>query len=716
MPTTVVNPYLKKPARQQKAKEGRPSYHYGEAQAAFIQRTRDAIKADPCGFLLKNDWRRIKCSPQAVTCSKKATVGSFYVKDHAVWIPHVIIPRYIPTCRRCGMKSSVDVGNWRWIECPKILYGLHTHRYLDTVYYRCDGCESDFVAYADETLKKDAAEITGIMNFRCSFAFGVDEDLYSFITTHTNNTTISIHRTILSLHSDHWTNQAALHCRAVMGNCVRHRFTGFQQSTLDNMVVASPQINLKRYNAVRIERELRSKEAQFKGDIHFADIFRRKENRNSIGDVFPGIGKKKCLVLLDRGIYTAKELLAYDGMDPAIKWRWKDIVQKHFDDLEVQVNQLRQTFDAVKTDLEYEELVTPAPTNNNPPAVAAARPPIFSAMNDRVGFNCRTVSKSAIDRIILADFKMRKPIQEAKMRSIPATVLKIDWHDKIAKKVKVYTGHGKCFSPFQSAVSIQNEDALTIFWKFYAETESIDTVSEDLRLLKKRQDILKSVIVLIYVDNCCQVRAKLLLIFPGALVKCDTFHWCERWDEIMYDKNSKKTIVFCTLLRQAMYITEHAEITRAKDLLISQGKNPTSKAIFKEAKSTIPPPDILETRIMAVLHTLMDKDNEVDRARTTCNGSKKKESRFFKRGEETLNTIVNQMEHVKRGSLSDPDDQVVKIHRYNKRTKKTYTARSTGSNEVDNRYILASMQTPTISITKADIKFHNYYEGSNNRK
>jgi len=233
--------------------------------------------------------------------------------------------------------------------------------------------------------------------------------------------------------------------------------------------------------------------------------------------------------------------------------------------------------------------------------------------------------------------------------------------------------------------------------------------------------ILQSIIKCIYVDNCCHVRGKLQKIFKGVLVKCDLFHWEERCEVILYDSKSEKAIVFRTLMLQAIFVIEPHEFERTKQLLISKGKTPTNRDILKAAKATIPPPDILERRIMSTLHTLMQKDHEVDRARTTGNTpgnppAAAAVSRFFKRGAETLNTIVRQMEHVKKGCLSDPDASVVKIHRYNPKTKKTYSARSTGSNEVDNRCVLNSMETPTISITKADIKFNNYYEGSNDRK
>ena len=112
-------------------------------------------------------------------------------------------------------------------------------------------------------------------------------------------------------------------------------------------------------------------------------------------------------------------------------------------------------------------------------------PAPFSELKDPLKYNGSTVSKATIDQIVATDFQHCKAMQEAKMRGIKASVLKIDWHYKLAPKIKVYCGCGKSFSPYQTAVSIQNEDALTIFWKFYTGSESDDTMEDDLKQFKK---------------------------------------------------------------------------------------------------------------------------------------------------------------------------------------------------------------------------------------
>jgi len=74
------------------------------------------------------------------------------------------------------------------------------------------------------------------------------------------------------------------------------------------------------------------------------------------------------------------------------------------------------------------------------------------------------------------------------------------------------------------------------------------------------------------------------------------------------------------------------------------------------------------------------------------------------------------MSHVKKGCLSDPPSNVVKIHRFNQKTKKTYTARSTGTNEVDARELNHLLDQPSIGLTKADRVVGDCCESSNDRK
>jgi len=72
-----------------------------------------------------------------------------------------------------------------------------------------------------------------------------------------------------------------------------------------------------------------------------------------------------------------------------------------------------------------------------------------------------------------------------------------------------------------------------MFWKVYSGAELIGTTKKDLRLLKKRNELLHrdgpnhdGSLLLMCVDNCCIVRPKTQAITgPDTLVKLDAFHW-----------------------------------------------------------------------------------------------------------------------------------------------------------------------------------------------
>jgi len=225
----------------------------------------------------------------------------------------------------------------------------------------------------------------------------------------------------------------------------------------------------------RLTEEMESTKRQHAADIELVDIFKRKSSSNHRGLPFRGLGEGKTL-LMQRHITTAKELLAHDGTDPAVKHRWKDMVQAYYDSLNSRVIQLQNRIkeltesnlwaeldvlidDEIATEGDDSEV--PAGNNRVP---KEWKPPPFSKVDDPRGHNARFVPKSTIDRLISHDFHCRKPIQEDKLRGIKCNeVMKIDWHYKLAPKIKVYTGRGKSFSPFKSAISIQNEDAMTFF-------------------------------------------------------------------------------------------------------------------------------------------------------------------------------------------------------------------------------------------------------------
>lgn len=70
---------------------------------------------------------------------KSVLLDSLYCKDVAVWVPHLLLPDHVPTCPKCESSECVCVASSKWIKQPKLLYGIRSHRYLDTKMYKCHG-------------------------------------------------------------------------------------------------------------------------------------------------------------------------------------------------------------------------------------------------------------------------------------------------------------------------------------------------------------------------------------------------------------------------------------------------------------------------------------------------------------------------------------------------------------------------------------------------
>jgi len=105
---------------------------------------------------------------------------------------------------------------------------------------------------------------------------------------------------------------------------------------------------------------------------------------------------------------------------------------------------------------------------------------LLSEMNDPAGYNARVISKYRIDSIVTSEFQLRKEVMESKMMSLSAVILKIDFNYKIASKTRAWKGQGDSFSPFKCIATIQNEDALTVYWKGVKHSESITELKPDL--------------------------------------------------------------------------------------------------------------------------------------------------------------------------------------------------------------------------------------------
>ena len=458
---------------------------YGAAQETFIMKTRAQIDSLGIAYFTTRDWTSIMPPNSrniALSSTAKVPAHSFYVKPIAAWVPHLILPHFTPTCPHCQKRTDV-MTTPRWIQKPKLLYGVTTHRYLDTQYYFCRRCRRDFAGYNEDSLKLDSPELVGIFNFRVSRGFAVDNDLYSFIVSHSSDTTTSIYKRLAQIVTDRWTDDSAFYYRAILANKIRvsnpHTVEGTSQLLMSRFLPTGPPVSAVTKNRMllqskvkRLDLSLQSKQNLLDTDFSFTDIAEMKADRNKIDLPFRGLGRGKCKVLVAKGIFTAKDLMNYKGNDPAILPSWIGAVFAYYDARRSDVEMAQMDLSSCQEELDLTslmepELAPPLPVHAPNPVLT---PPPFSAMINPTGYNARCVSRSTVDRIVTTDFQHRKSLLEAKMKSFPQTVWKIDFHYKLAKKIKVYTGRGCCFSPFQSGVSIHQEDSLAVFWKYYPGT------------------------------------------------------------------------------------------------------------------------------------------------------------------------------------------------------------------------------------------------------
>ena len=154
---------------------------YSAAQLRFIKKTRHQVDTDPT-FFDHHDWRSILPSGgRRSSLTKAVSTESFYVKPLACWVPELLFENHVPACPRCKSSRYVNVANARWVNHPKIMFGLSEHQYLDTKLYPCRGCGQRFTGYNRLSMDVDQDKYMGYFNFYLSAQFAVNEELSSSI-------------------------------------------------------------------------------------------------------------------------------------------------------------------------------------------------------------------------------------------------------------------------------------------------------------------------------------------------------------------------------------------------------------------------------------------------------------------------------------------------------------------------------------------------------
>lgn len=697
-----------------------------------------------------------------MTSKSKLHTDSFYVRPLASWVPHLLFPSFLPKCPKCCSNKDINLGESRWVDFPIILCGIGTHRYLDTFYNHCDNCKGKFAGYNKKTMQLNADQHVGYFNFYLGEkGCAVDEELYSYIIHQaTSEATSVIHERLHKMAVDCYVNNYYKYLHAVSADKVKFAKRGnvavndTQQSTLDHHFVVAGTHTLPIRNSIsdirdeirNIKYQLQHATALADGDVDLHEVIELKKNNNCVDPPLKGIGESKLKQLIAAGCHTVRQLIELQPRDFAVTnshtklSRWKRIAESDLLKRRKEKDWLQEKLDnkileLVVADAEADEDPlgdeTPAsdePTEGSETENINTLPSLLSKMNDVSGYNARVISKYRIDNIVISEFQLRKEVMESKMMSLSAEMLKLDFNYKIASKIRVWKGQGDSFSPFKCIATVQNEDALTVFWKGIKHSESITEMIPDLTRLRDRLDRNCSRVILpgdgavrvVHVDNCCHVCLKIRSVFGSFVwVKLDPFHWLQRWNEALLEPTSVQGGIARQMFSRAIFNIDSTEMDNARQRLEERKvKDITNRKVLKEANAVIPCPAILRSNIEAVIQYLFNEDAKTQSAHATrsADDNAPLPQTYWKKNSSLVQDVIRrQMKHVDDGCLSDPPD--VSLFKMNPRTGMIFTARGTNTNERDNLDLATKILTATvIGLHRAERLIYTYFEGSNHRK
>jgi len=201
---------------------------YGVAQRQHIKDARGQIDIKHASYFHSNDWRNLTPAGGKyvdLTHDKKINTDSFYIKPIACWVPHLLIPRHVPYCPHCKKNTHEDTASSRWVAFPKILYGMTSHKYLDTKLYPCKSCNHEFTGYNKESLALDAQVIVGYFNIYLAGKCAVNSELYSFIVNAPDTSSARIARHLQKLYSDNYFTDYQIFLHAVRAERIKSSTT-----------------------------------------------------------------------------------------------------------------------------------------------------------------------------------------------------------------------------------------------------------------------------------------------------------------------------------------------------------------------------------------------------------------------------------------------------------------------------------------------------------
>jgi hypothetical protein len=181
----------------------------------------------------------------------------------------------------------------RWINCPKILFGIGSFRYFDTMLYYCVKCKSHFAGYNKKSMQLDAHVYYAYFNFYLGSGFAVDDQLYRYLVLHasTESTTV-LARKLKGMAYEKYFDDYQLYLQAV--GLEKIRPLAKKRKTIADylpeaggmhpaLVTATRKKNDLQNKLMRLRNERNGAQVRFEADYEFKFMLGDKENHNVHG-------------------------------------------------------------------------------------------------------------------------------------------------------------------------------------------------------------------------------------------------------------------------------------------------------------------------------------------------------------------------------------------------------------------------------------------------
>ena len=679
--TNTTDAPLARPTRQQRNRQTLPPF-----QKEMILKIRRQIEAGTSREF-ELDWTNVMVrSPAYGKNGRSLTVEEHCLKPVAVWMPHLAFARYsfMPHCPHCN--SEVTVGpTYRWTRTPMVLYSVVSHKYLDTVEYKCDKstCSKWFKATNCNSIKLHRSNYVR-SNFRIRLfpQSGVDELLFSLVERRCLSTVSEIVDEINGIMNARYLNDA-LQYYLEMGEAedmglrtqaptIRDHF-----STRRNVTWVTTSAGLgattTRFRIARQKLERATTLARrYKENARRLDFKDLKSFKRTAVEKYKSIN-----------IASGRDLLEFcdnnqssDMFRKLFNQNWKATVGKHtkkIKELENElegraekqqqvVNELEEEvsrLDAQRTDLLNAQEVDAGGTrtereNQNDVEVVPVRQQI-DVFPDQYGrYNARKVSAYMVENIQHSIFLERKPGMVHRMTQLGGEVLSIDWAYKPSSRI-IVNWNDTQIRPWKAMTTIMNEDNMLIWWGFLQGSESVVEIKDDLSRLRERIERVNAKkghrLQAIYVDNCCNVRESLQSIFGEDVeVLLDFFHWLQRWDDIFQDTKSEEARAFKRMITQCVLVATDKEYKEKEAELNARLKRPPKvHEVLKKCRRVTANADDMEKAIRKVVQFFLTIDAERATATTTEDN---KPGLILKSAERVAARLRKQLKHTR--CLCDP--------------------------------------------------------------